>query len=483
MAGKFALAASRVGWWAGAEPADPLAALTGWLLRKEVASRCPGFSPVLVLGAPVSWAAPGFTGEPAVLQPDGTSPLGPPIDVFVASGNPEPGGPKLAQSLSESGTACAVVAPGEAWELMERLSVGPPFAVPEPAVLAARHLSRSLLDARRAYLRVAEGLPRNCVLVEGSLFSEDSEDAGLDLALARLARGAAGERSAEVVRLAPGPLCADDAEVSSALRRRRSEVEEGRYQPEDWEAGGDSGPWPLRITSPIDLAAAVAGARVVVATSAPLMALAWALGVPHVALGREGSPASGFAAWTGDATAVAEDPGEVVATIDNIFARRGAPPGLARLEATLDQALDEAVSDLEKEAAGAAEGQRAGNGEERAAERLRELGAANGALRMRMAAERLRFGERAAFLEQAANTAVESAIKAVHGQDVMLRRRLEETEKEMHRLQEETAVQQAELRRIYGTLTWRALGPLRQWYGRAAGSASPDKPGPGKAES
>jgi uncharacterized protein with PIN domain len=83
-----------------------------------------------------------------------------------------------------------------------------------------------------------------------------------------------------------------------------------------------------------------------------------------------------------------------------------------------------------------------------------------------MAAERLRFGERAALLEQTAHTTVESAIKAVHGQDVMLRRRLEETEKEMRRLQEETAVQQAELRAIHQTLSWRALAPLRQWYGK-----------------
>lgn len=475
MAGKVALAASRVGWWAGGEPADPLAALTGWLLRQEVTSRCPGFSPVLVLGAPSSWAAPGFTGEPVALQSDAPVPMGGSLDLFVASGNPEPGGPKLAQALSEVGTACAVVAPGEDWELVERLSVGAPFALPEPAVLAARHLSRPLLDARRAYLRVTEGLPRNYVLVEGSLLPEEVDDAGLELALARVAREAGNGRPAELVRLAPGPLCLEDPEVESALRRRRAEEEEGRTQPEDWAGYGAREPWPLRITCPVDLAAAVAGASAVVAASGPLMALAWALGSPHVALAAEGSPASNFAAWTGDASALAEGAGDVVATMDNIFARRGAPPGLKRLEATLDQALDEAASELEKEAAEAVASRPARSSEARVAERVHELEAANEALRMRMAAERLRFGERSALLEQAAHTTVESAIKAVHGQDVMVRRRLEETEKEMHRLQEETAFQQAELRRIHETLTWRALSPLRQLYGRAAGKTTTEK--------
>lgn len=416
------------------------------------------------------------------LQVEGATPQGAPLDVFVASGDPRPGGPKLAQSLSEAGTACAVVAPGEAWELMERLSVGPPFAVPEPVVLAARHLPRALLDARRAYLRVVEGLPRSYVLVEGSLLSRDGEDAGLGLALGRLAKKAGGDRPAPLVRLAPGPLTLEDPEVSEAILRRRAQEEEGRFQPEDWEADPGGEPWPLRITSPVDLAAAVAGAGAVVAASGPLMALAWALGAPHVALAKEGSPASDFVAWTGDASALVEGPGELVATMDNIFARRGAPPGLARLEATLDQVLDEAMSDLEKEAAGAAAGGSPGGGEALTAERLQELRAANEALRMRMAAERLRFGERSALLEQAANTTLESAVKAVHGQDVMLRRRLEETEREMHRLQEETALQQAELRRIHQTLTWRALAPLRQWYGRAAGTPGPKGPAKGMVE-
>ena len=51
------------------------------------------------------------------------------------------------------------------------------------------------------------------------------------------------------------------------------------------------------------------------------------------------------------ASALAEGPGELVATLDNIFARRGQPPGLKRLEATLDQSLDEAASNLGKAAA------------------------------------------------------------------------------------------------------------------------------------
>ena len=72
---------------------------------------------------------------------------------------------------------------------------------------------------------------------------------------------------------------------------------------------------------------------------------------------------------------------------------------------------------------------------------------------------------------RAANTSVESAIKAVHGQDVIVRRRLEQTEKEMRRLQEETALQQAELRAIHASLTMRALAPARAWYERVRGAA------------
>ena len=98
--------------------------------------------------------------------------------------------------------------------------------------------------------------------------------------------------------------------------------------------------------------------------------------------------------------------------------------------------------------------------------RLQELQAVNEALRQRLGAERLRFGERAALLEKAANTSVESAIKAVHGQDLIVRRRLEVMEKELRRLQEETAVQQAELRAIHGTATMRVLAPARGFYDR-----------------
>ena len=94
-------------------------------------------------------------------------------------------------------------------------------------------------------------------------------------------------------------------------------------------------------------------AGAVVAHSGTLMALAWALGVPHVALGPEESAPSAFAAWTGDASALAADPGEIVATIPNIFARTGKPPGFKRLEATLDQALDESAETLKKVAADA----------------------------------------------------------------------------------------------------------------------------------
>lgn len=459
----------RVGWWAGPEASDPLAALTGSLLRAEMTVRCPWLAPVLVYGAPLSWLEPGFTGEPVALPAAGNGDSPGPFDIFVASGRPEPGGAKLAHALAEQGTVAVAVAPEEEWGLEPRLSVGPPFAMPEPAVLAARRLPRPLLDARLAYLRVVEGLPGRYVLVEGSLFPEAEGDvpagADLEMALRHLAEAAGGGRPAEVVRLAPGPLGQDDPAVEHVLRHRRAETEEGRYQPEDW-AGNPGGPRALlRLTNPVDLAAAVAGADAVVAHSGGLMALAWSLGAPHVALAGEESPASSFAAWTGDASALVEEPAGLAATLDNIFARRGSPPGLKRLEATLDQALDEAASNLER-AADAPPGPSGRPPEVTVQERLHELEAVNEALRLRLAAERLRFGERAALLERTANTTVESAIKAVHGQDVIVRRRLEQTEKEMHRLQEETALQQAELREIHGNWAIKALMPALQRYGR-----------------
>jgi hypothetical protein len=463
----------RVGWWAGAEPGDPLSALSGLLLRSELRARCPGLSPLLVYGTPVSWADPGFTGETAALNValdwDDEGSVG--LDIFVASGNPNGAGPKVAQRLAESGSALAAVAPEENWGLEPRSSVGPPFAVPEPVLLAARNLPRATLDARLAYLRVVEGLPNNYVLVEGSLLDQatagPAERADLELALHMLAKRAGADRPAEIVRLAPGLLSAEDPLVEAVLESRRTETEEGRYQPEDWPGFPDRPRLPLRVTSPVDLAAAVAGATAVIAQSGAMMALAWALGTPHAAVAPEESPASAFAAWTGDASALAEDPAELIATMDNIFARRGRPPGLKRLEATLDQSLDEAAGDLKKRAAEvAAEGRGRPSSEAALNARLHEVQAVNDALRQRLAVERLRFGERSALLERTAHTSVQSAIKAVHGQDVILRRHLEATEKEMRRLQEETAGQQAELRAIHATMTMRALVPAREFYAR-----------------
>jgi hypothetical protein len=386
----------------------------------------------------------------------------------------------MAQVLADAGTPTVAVAPEEGWGLEPHRSVGSPFAVPEPALLAPRHLSRSLLEARAAYLRVVEGLPDCYVLVEQTILIPDgpspeggsSADAGalpadLQLALQRLAEGAGGGGApAEVVWLSPGSLT-EDTGAESALRERRAEAEEGRHQPEDWPGN----PWrsqpALRVTNPVDVAAAVAAAGAVVANSGALMALAWALGVPHVALGPEDSAPSAFAAWTGDASALAADPGEIVATIPNIFARTGKPPGFKRLEATLDQALDESAEMLKKAAADAsANGRGKDSGGPAAEARLHELQTVNDALRQRLAAERLRFGERAALLEKAANTSVESAIKAVHGQDLIVRRRLEVAEKELRRLQEETAAQQAELREIHGSMAMRALTPARDFYDR-----------------
>jgi hypothetical protein len=215
----------------------------------------------------------------------------------------------------------------------------------------------------------------------------------------------------------------------------------------------------------LDLAAAVANAGAVVARSGALMALAWALGIPHVAIAEEGTPASDFAAWTGDTGAVVAGPSGLAMTVDNIFARRGRPPGLNRLEATLDQSLDQAAMNLE-EAASKLGDMGEGRSPAAAEARLAEVAAANDALRQRLAAERQRFGERAALLEKAAETSVEAAIRASRGQDLVLRRQLEETEREMRRLQEETAVQRAELRAIYATRAWKTLTPAREFYGR-----------------
>jgi uncharacterized protein with PIN domain len=309
------------------------------------------------------------------------------------------------------------------------------------------------------------------VLVEASLLDDETGGEGpargaLELALARVAEAAGTEGRAEVVQLVPGPLAAEDPEVEAVLRQRRAETEEGRYQAEDWPGYPDRARLPLRVANPLDLAAAVAGAEVVVAGSGALMALAWALGTAHVALAPEDSPASNFTAWTGDPSAVVASPAELVATMGNIFARRGRPPGLKRLEATLDQSLDEAASNLEQNAADVMASGRPGSAGTSLDDRLHELEAVNDALRLRLAAERARFGERAALLEKAAHTTVESAIKAVHGQDVIVRRRLEQTEKEMRRLQEETALQQAELKAIYASRTMRALTPARDLYGR-----------------
>jgi hypothetical protein len=447
----------RVGWWAGAEPGDPLAALSGLLLRSELSGRCRGLSPVLVHGTLASWADPGFTGETSAvsLSLDWADEGSIGVDIFVASGSPNGSGAKVAQHLAEAGTAVVGIVPDELWGMEPRSSVGP----------------RAALEARLAYLRVVEGLPKNYVLVEGSLLEQPSASlatrADLELALHQLAKRAGEERPAEIVRLAPGPFSAEDPAVEAVLEARRTETEEGRYQPEDWPGYPTRPRLPLRVTSPLDLAAAVAGASVVVAESGSMMALAWALGVPHAAVAPEESPASSFAAWTGDASALVEAPAALIATIDNIFARRGRPRGLKRLEATLDQSLDEAAGDLENRAAElVADGRGGATSAAALTARLQELQAVNGSLRQRLAVERLRFGERSALLERTAHTSVQSAIKAVHGQDVTLRRRLEATEKEMRRLQEETAEQQAELRAIHATMTMRALAPAREFYGR-----------------
>ncbi|MGC8626282.1 MAG: hypothetical protein ACP5VR_01805 [Acidimicrobiales bacterium] len=501
----------RVGWSAYAEMGDPLATLAGWLLRQELASRLPGLSPLLAYAEALCWDAPGFTGEPVLhsLMDAGGQPA---VDVLVASGDLGPG-EEAVTSLAEAGVPFVPVAPYGSWPADPRLCVGPPFAVPEPVVLAARHLSPQLLGARGAFLRVVHGLGRRYVLVDQTLLAgeagqaaRDGADQGdgvssgqghgvsrhrardgagqstgvasqaawpvgaLDAALQELAEACAKNGSGsqvDVVPLVPSRLRLDDPEVEAVLLRRRAEVEEGRYQPEDWPGYERRPRLALRVTSPFDLAAAVAGAEVVVAASGALMALAWSLGVPHVALAGQDSTASAFAAWTGDATAVVSEVGQLVGSIGHVLARRGKPPGLGRLEATVDRSLDEAAATLGKmvdDVVGSVPGE--ARPYPASAERAQELQVVNDALRRRLAAERLVFGERAALLERAANTTVESAVKAVQGQDVVTRRRLEVALKEMKRLQDETAQQQAELRAIHSSLTWRAISPAREWYER-----------------
>ncbi|GEM_PF-2144686 len=487
----------RVGWSAYGELGDPLAALAGWLLRLEMARRLPGLTPVLCLGQPLSWDAPGFTGE-AALQPHGGDGEGPNLDILVMSGEAGPQSGGLAEPAAGAGRATVAVATRPSWPVSPRLCVGPPFSVPEPVLLAARHLPASTLTARAAYLRVVHGLPHRYVLVDQVLLRPQAHgeaagpasvgrhnrqgrpagrDEGLGGALAELAQLCARQDEGprvEVVELAPGPLRVDDPEAEAVLRESRGEAEEGRHQPEDWAGREPHPPLALPVASPLDLAAAVAGAQAVVAGSGPLLALAWSLGVPHVALAQEGpaqvaaaEAADAFVAWTGDATAVAADPAQLSATIGHVLARRGEPPGLKRLEATVDQSLDEAATTLRERADELVEAGRAPSSPSvAAAERAQELQAVNQALRQRLAAERLLFAQRAALLERTAHTTVESAVKAVQGQDLVTRKRLEAALKEMKRLQDETAQQQAELRAIHNTLTWRALAPARQWYSR-----------------
>ena len=506
----------RIGWASYAEAGDPLAALTGWLLRAEMASRLPGFSPLLCYGPNrPAWDAPGFTGELAVggAAGQGSSGLAE-LDLLAASGASAPAPVEMGEGASADVPVVAV-APYAGWELDARLSVGPPFGIPEPALLAARHLPAKLNADRVAYLRVVQGLPSRYVLVEpghsaaggrepghsaagrepghSAADSEPGHRAagpepggrprgglgdqpwgepggGLEEALEGLTRACskmAGNKRVEVVRLAPGPLLLDDPEVEAVLLERRVETEEGRYQPEDWPGYEQRATLPLRVSCPLDLVAAVAGAEAVVASTGPLLALAWSLGVPHVALAEEESPAGAFVAWTGDATALAVEPSELTKTIDHVLARRGTPPGLKRLEAIVDHSLDEAAETIGKRAGElAASGRTKTQPEAVLAERVQELRATNDALRQRLAAERLLFAERASLLERTAHSTVESAIQAVQGQDVGTRRRLEVALKEMKRLQDETAEQQAELRAIHGTAAWRALQPARQWYER-----------------
>ena len=80
------------------------------------------------------------------------------VDVLVASGSPEVGGTQVAQVLADAGTPAVAVAPEEGWGLEPHRSVGSPFAVPEPVLLAPRHLSRSLLAATRRLLEGGRGL-------------------------------------------------------------------------------------------------------------------------------------------------------------------------------------------------------------------------------------------------------------------------------------------------------------------------------------
>ena len=143
-----ALQRLRVGWWAGAEPSDP------WLPSPAPCcgpntSPLPGFGSGACLRDAGVMGRAGFTGEAVAVHPgpDWPGARSSPLDILVTSGAPEPGGTKTAQALCESGCVTVAVAPEEAWGCEPHLSVGPPFALPEPALLAGRHLPRSVLEA------------------------------------------------------------------------------------------------------------------------------------------------------------------------------------------------------------------------------------------------------------------------------------------------------------------------------------------------
>ena len=200
----------RVGWWAGGEPADPLAALAGSLLRAEIRARCPGLSPVLVHGATVGWAEPGFTGEPAAVHstPDGPASPWCPLSVLVASGEPRTGRqqdrPRLGRERARQRWPSPPKKAG-AWSRAPawgRRSPSPSLCCWPPGTCRATSSTPAAPSSgwSRAFPGTTCSSRAACWTARRGQEAED-----LELALRRLARAAGGDRPAEVVKLVPGP--------------------------------------------------------------------------------------------------------------------------------------------------------------------------------------------------------------------------------------------------------------------------------------
>jgi hypothetical protein len=427
-------ATRHLAWWAGSELDDPVASLRGLTLRAELGDRLSHQAVTLIRDEAPSGCEPGFTGEPVAPS---TELVGDALVVIGGSAEPPAA---LIDRYRDAGHPVVSLAPEGQWGDDRREVPGA-----DAIVLAARRLDERTLDRQAALLRVVAGLPKAYVLwaPEGAQ-RKARTGADVPVAIAELA----ARLEAEVVVYAPGAMTADDAQVETVLAQRRQEADARRRLPEDWTPGPDRPLLRLRISSPLALAAAVAHARAVVAADRSFRALAWALGVPQMAPPHDGSAGRGLA---GTGTEIPSSSSPVDGSIPTLARRRRArPEALPDLEALLDQHLDTAAAEIEASIP-------APSDHDALERRVRELEATNEALRRRMAAERLRFAERAALLEEGFG-ALPSAPRGHGAPDAVLQRRLEERDEEVRRLQSELAA-------VYATKTMRMVAPLRQAYG------------------